>query len=211
MALERLELLLPEAQQVYERVHAMSSSSGGSYLVDLNTYTCSCPDFAGRASAPDRSIARACKHIARAIVARSELIDRASELEHAVLRRGGTKNVYFKVVTRAGGVVVAGVDGRSGWADVWFRNYRKGDPLGGPTGAWKCYGLSRDEWRWSYAEGPRGAREIKELLSPLRHVSDSPPRTRGSQRDRVGAGCMLTAVALASLVASGLALASALA
>lgn len=190
--MEKLDLLLPEPPTRDGRFHATAFGDNQEpYLVDLYEYTCTCPDFAHRASAPARSITRACKHIAGGVLNRSEMVEQLDDIELAVLHARGRKSVYFRTETANGGEVVVGVDGESGWADVFFRKYRKGDPLGGPTGAWDCYGLDRYEWRWSYGEGPRGAREIKELLAPLRFGEEPAP----SQRSESRSGCVLVAAA----------------
>ena len=170
-----------------------SSDGVGTYIVDLQAQTCTCQDSVRRADQPHGSIGRACKHVAASVLADPDLAQQLSPLETCILQQGGSKLAFFAVHTAAGGEICVGVDPGWEWADVYFRKYRKGDPLGAPTGAWEQYGLSLTEWRWSYGEGPRGAREIKELLAPLKAQSDA-----GVADKAQGAGCVLLLFAFSS-------------
>lgn len=186
MPLVELELTLPRPERDLPAVEAWSTSSDATYSVDLNGYSCTCPDFARRSSLPTYSIGRVCKHIAQAILDEPELRDQLTELHVPLLGAGGCKARYYQSQTKAGGSVVVGIDEQYPWADVLFRRHRKGDPLGAPTGPWALYGLDRETWSWSYGEGPRGARELKEILAPLRIGGPESQASSGS-----GAGCLL--------------------
>ena len=179
------------------------SDQGATYLVDLYRQTCTCPDFAKRRmSAPQGDLGRACKHLVDQVRSDPHLSAQLGEAERVVLGQGhGTKLTYYHARTEAGGDLWVGVDPEYEWADVFFRKYRKGDPLGGPTGDWERFGLNLVQWSWSYGEGPRGAREIKNILERFRVRPDEGRSRRGAgpSTPTEGAGCAV-AILLAPFV-----------
>jgi hypothetical protein len=184
-ATSKFDLPRTDASHVQE---IWGSTGDRSYSVDLYQQTCTCPDFqAQRVQVSVGGIGRACKHLGMAIRSHRGLAAELDPLTTCILT-SGTKLQYLHTTMSAGGDLYVGVSPDSEWADVLFRKYRQGDALGAPTGTWAAYGFHLVDWRWSYGDGPRGAREIRQILAPLRRTVVP----RGARESQEGStGCLV--------------------
>ena len=151
--------ILPEALSVES-----SSHPGTHYEVNLNALTCTCPNFVRlRQEVPPTSFGRMCKHLA----ARYRLLvpeGASTELILAILGAGHMKVDHRIARLASGGTVVLGFDPDREWCDVFARRRRAGERGGSYTGLFARYGFNLLERRWSYGDGPDGAREIRRLI-----------------------------------------------
>ncbi len=207
MPLEKRELTIPVPSTPSPPIEVVSSDGTQTYSVDIAALSCTCPDFQKRRSSlPERSIGRCCKHLSAAIVNDPSVFRKLGAVERCILEIGRAKPEYQVGQTAAGGELVVGTDLDSPWLDVFFRKHKKGDLLGRPTGEWAMYGLHLATWEWSYGDGPRGAREIKEILKPLREnrmLATHAPAANAPVSEQK-AGCARAAVCLAVVAIYGL-------
>lgn len=133
--------------------------------VDLAAQTCSCDDFrqhrAGRA--PDH-FARWCKHLVvglredGAFAGADEWIAAIAHNDH-----GGPVGA-FKVALKSAPEVLMVVDPASDWVNVYARTLNSGERIAQASGPIEKFGWSVSQHRWSWGEGPPGARELRRML-----------------------------------------------
>jgi hypothetical protein len=98
---------------------------------------------------------------------RGEPLESVPELHNFVIRQYEKKAVYRVFPREAGHYVAIGYTPDSYWLDVVSRKRRKGDGGGYYTGAYAVSGFTLVGQRWSYGEGPPGARELRALVTSL--------------------------------------------
>ena len=158
------ELCLPEKGTTPDQEIESYSDEDIIYNVSVSEMTCTCPDFTKhRKSAPVSDPRRACKHL-YGVMEENDLLSSMSELALAILE-SPSKNKTLTTVKLSSGNEVSICHGRNEWVDVFTRKRRKGDSGGRYTGKYDRFGYNVNEQRWSYGDGPPGAKEIKSILS----------------------------------------------
>jgi len=84
-----------------------------------------------------------------------ELVRRSTKPNRAVRAMASGQLVYF------------GCSAATPWVDVYARKRRAGEREGLYTGDYECFGFHMTKNRWSYGEGPPGAREIRTMMEQL--------------------------------------------
>lgn len=153
---------LPEAAQTVARM-ASFSDPAVSYEVDLRDLSCSCPDYLARHCFVDEfDFGRLCKHLAVAIRNAVGL----SPLEEAIVRDGRSRS-YHRVPLGMRGEFILGVTPGYPWTDVFTET----------GGAWKRFGYSLVERRWSWHTEPPASAGVATIIQrlPIREYSERDP------------------------------------
>lgn len=132
------------------------------FELNLIDQTCGCDSFQkNRHIYPVNDVRRLCQHL------RYELLQKhcayISELAECYISYRSRDNFNISKYQLSSGVpFYIGHNGtKSEWIDIFARKRRKGEKEGNFTGAYERYGYNLLEKRWSYGEGPAGAKEIK--------------------------------------------------
>lgn len=159
-------LSIPEGEAIPDQEIESYSDEGTIYNVSVSEMTCTCPDFRKhRKGVPANDPRRACKHL-YCVLEDNNLISNLRELALAILE-SPSKNKKLTTVKLSSGNEVSICHGGNEWVDVFTRKRRKGDSSGLYSGKYDRFGFSTNEQRWSYGDGPPGAREIKSILSQV--------------------------------------------
>ncbi len=159
-------LQLPEENSVSDIEIPSFSDDKITYHVSISKMTCSCPDFQKhRKNVAPNDPRRVCKHIAT-VLEENNFFQPQSELALVILQRSST-NKKLTTVKLESGNEVAICHGGSEWIDVFTRKRKKGDNGGLYTGKYDRFGFNLNENRWSYGDGPPGAREIRFIISQV--------------------------------------------
>lgn len=137
---------LPYIKYQEPLIHIVTGSSGHKYEVNLNDFSCTCPDWEQRRFQFDvRDIRRACKHVARFL----NFIPFSWVLPIPPYD-------FACASTEIDGYVYALIQKETdSWVDVFVKN--RLDEI-------YDYGFNVAEKRWSFKSRPRHAREIRELI-----------------------------------------------
>lgn len=144
-----------------------SVDTGVSYVVDTEAQTCSCQDWQRRSDRPKDHLGRYCKHLMR-VLRESGAFDSESEWvqEIAALGFGGPTKAWRIALTTAPAVLVISAPGGE-WVNVLARTTKKGERISQASGSINSYGWNVEADRWSYGEGPAGARELTPVLRAI--------------------------------------------
>jgi hypothetical protein len=146
LQLSALDLSLPQIISKIPIIHFVKGSSDESYEININHYTCTCPDWQKERSLFNtQDIRRACKHIARfmTFLPFSWILPiPACKYALAKVEIEG----YFYVLTRKE---------NNSWIDVFVKN--RVEQI-------YDYGYDILEKRWSYNARPRHSKQIRELI-----------------------------------------------
>ncbi|WP_317933581.1 hypothetical protein [Halioxenophilus sp. WMMB6] len=159
-------LSIPESESIPDQEVESYSDENTTYNVSVSEMTCTCPDFKKhRKGVPVNDPRRACKHL-YCVLEENNLLSNLSELALAILE-SPSKNKKLTTVKLSSGNEVSICHGGNEWVDVFTRKRRKGDSGGLYSGKYDRFGFNINEQRWSYGDGPPGAREIKSILSQV--------------------------------------------
>ena len=161
----RLDLGCPGISPVSGELHLPSLNDVGVfYDVSLENQTCSCPDFQKRSSYPRDSFPRWCKHLVAALNHAGAFADcgvwhkAIAEAEHS----GPLGAFIVETDTTQRFLLTAGHN--PDWINVLGRTLRKGERSDQATGRIREFGWCISEQRWSYGQGPPGARQLRKLM-----------------------------------------------
>lgn len=143
------------------------SVEGRTYEVDLSNVVCTCKDFQARESYPQESLARCCKHLIRQL-GKSKIAAVSGKWEQAIIaeRHGSPRGAWLVKLDSAPEVLITASSSQE-WTNVFAHSKRKGEKISEATGIIHRHGWSVKENRWSYGEGPAGARELTPLMREL--------------------------------------------
>lgn len=91
-------------------------------------------------------------------------VDGTGELAACIRAQRHQKQRYFRLVLPSGREIGVGRSSDTDWIDIFARRHRKPDMKGQASGDFECLGFSMTASRWSYGEGPYGAKEIRAAL-----------------------------------------------
>ncbi len=138
------------------------TSRSTTYEVVMDTFTCTCPDFLeSRTGYEVGDLRRLCKHQVSIV---ADAVGPDNQLLKAILANHYRKSFYRRGTMASGEPIAFGLSAGEPWIDVFTRKRRKGDRDGKYTGDYDRFGFSLDERRWSYGDGPPGAREIRSMI-----------------------------------------------
>ena len=161
------------------------SWSGSRYKVSLADQTCSCPDFVKtRIDCPKDHFSRWCKHLIHA--ANKEGAFAECNEWHAAIAKAekGGPTAAFVISVSARQEFLATIGSSPEWINVYAKTALPGERLPNLTGPIKQYGWNIDRKGWSYGNGPRGARELRKMLSQIEGITDENGNLyRGSYAD----------------------------
>lgn len=148
------------------------TSEGTGYELDLNSQTCSCPDFTKRRGplvAPGM-MGRFCKHLIHELSAR-EAFAASNKWIRAIADagHGGPHNAWQVCLPTAQKMLVT-TNYPLTWINVFAHTKRNGERVSEASGPIKQFGWKPREHRWSYGEAPPGARELRHLLMAFDHA-----------------------------------------
>ncbi len=148
-------------------------SIGKRYTVSLAAQTCSCADFLEtRRSFAENYFSRWCKHI---IAAANDVgaFGEANLWHKAIANEGaGGPVAAFLITPPDGQDFLATIGASREWINVFVRTARPGEKLPNLTGPVRQFGWSLSEKRWSYGSAPRGAGNIRKLLSQIEAINE---------------------------------------
>lgn len=155
----------PDAEVVVVR---SETRPGVRYSCDLHAIECTCPDFSERRRHfPPTDPTRLCKHLRRSALERGILtVDDPTALR---LLRESFGGPMCRAMVNGGDTVYFAYAVDSEWVDVFVEKRKSGEALGNHSGPYERFGWSIEGHRWSYGEGPDGAREIRAIL---KHVEE---------------------------------------
>jgi len=133
-----------------------SRSGGGTYIVNLHRYTCTCPDFRQRrAQRPVGDLGRSCKHL-RDIVLSLDEDAFGDELTRVIFKspHGPYDRIWF-APDSDGSVIALGLKDDGPWWNIFLKD--------GPDGPYNRYGYHPAEDRWSYDHPPANAAAVLDL------------------------------------------------
>lgn len=160
------KLTIPERGSIPDQMVGSYRHENTTYNVSVSLMTCTCPDFIKhRQGFPIYDLRRTCKHL-YGVLQDNQCLTNLSELGLAILERPSKKK-ELTTVQLCSGNQVSICHGDNEWVDVFTRKRRKGDSGGLYSGKYERFGYNKNERRWSYGEGPPGAREIKSILSQI--------------------------------------------
>lgn len=148
-----------------------SRSSGSVYDVSLSDQSCDCPDFVEhRALQPKDHFSRWCKHIIWRAEEAGAFVD-ANPWQKAIVDhgRGGPLGAFLIELPHNQEFLTTVGTSRT-WIDVYAKTALPGEKLPLLTGPIAQYGWSIVEKRWSYGQAPRGAKNIKQLLTQIEAI-----------------------------------------
>lgn len=153
MAILAREALIPVIDAKFE----LSSRDAESFVVGLKEHTCTCPDWKGRKSFPERHPGRCCKHVA-----------------HAFTRTGKVFEPWFQALLDDCFAHARGTNPSFSW--LLFELPEKPAVLvGGGSGPWcnvyapaqegyEAFAFNRAQKLWSYGTAPEGANVIERAI-----------------------------------------------
>lgn len=140
------------------------TSKGVTYDLDLTARTCTCPSFVERHAAyPPDTLRRPCKHL-RDEMYKTGLFRGCDAFVLQLAMDGWLKSHVYRAEMRSGRSIFVAYDPGHDWIDVHARQRMRGEKDGNYSGLYERYGFSLPEQRWSYGDGPAGAREIRDIL-----------------------------------------------
>jgi hypothetical protein len=144
-----------------------SADAGVSYVVDPEAQSCSCQDWQRRSDRPKDHLGRYCKHLMH-VLREGGAFDHESAWvqEIAALDFGGPTKAWRIALTSAPAVLVTSASGRE-WVNVLARTTKKGERINQASGPIRSYGWNVEADRWSYGEGPAGARELTPVMRAI--------------------------------------------
>jgi len=144
-----------------------SMDTGATYVVDTEAQSCSCEDWQRRRDRPKDHLGRYCKHLMY-VLREGGAFDKESEWvqEIAALGFGGPTKAWRIALTSAPAVLVTASPGGE-WVNVLARTTKKGERINEASGPIRSYGWNVEADRWSYGEGPAGARELTPVMRAI--------------------------------------------
>ena len=140
------------------------------YVVSLSDQTCSCPDFLHRSDFPENSFSRWCKHLVAAL-SDAGAFENISQWHKGITEAGhGGPIGAFTVTTEKSQVFLLTAGRNPDWINVLGRTRRKGEQAHQASGPIREFGWCISERRWSYGEGPPGARELRRLMVQINEI-----------------------------------------
>lgn len=140
------------------------------YDVSLSHQTCSCPDFLHRRDFPANSFPRWCKHLISAL-SDAGAFEGIGEWQKAVAQAGNGGPIgAFTVTTEKSQVFLVTAGRNPDWINVYGRTRRKHEQAHQASGPIREFGWCISEQRWSYGEGPPGARELRRLMVQIEQI-----------------------------------------
>ncbi|WP_367278628.1 SWIM zinc finger family protein [uncultured Sulfitobacter sp.] len=153
-----------------DRQIASFTHPGVFYDVSLSYQTCSCPDFLHRSDFPANSFSRWCKHLMAAL-SDEGAFKNIGEWHKAIAEAGhGGPFSAFTVTTERSQVFLLTAGRNPDWINVLGRTRRKGEQAHQASGSIREFGWCISERRWSYGEGPPGARELRRLMVQINEI-----------------------------------------
>lgn len=137
------------------------------YRVDPIAQSCTCPDWQRRSDRPKDHLGRFCKHM-MGVLRDSGAITAESDWVRAIVAQGfgGPTKAWLIELTSAPAVLVISA-GASDWVNVLARTTRSGERIIQASGPIQSYGWNVEADRWSYGEGPAGARELTPVMRAI--------------------------------------------
>ena len=161
------------------------SWSGRKYKVSLADEACSCPDFVKtRSDCPKGHFSRWCKHLIHAANMEGAF-EACNDWHKAIAKEGyGGPTAAFLISVPAQPEFLVTIGASPEWINVYAKTALPGETLPNLTGPIKQYGWNIIAKAWSYGNGPRGARELRRLLSQIEGITDENGNLyRGSYAD----------------------------
>ncbi len=139
----------------------------GTYLVSSAHQTCTCADFQSRRARDLGTMGRLCKHLLRELNSRG-CFAQASQWHQAIAADGHGGPISAWLLRRTSSpVVLITLSNNKEWINVYANTKRKGEKISNASGRIAAFGWSVCDKRWSYGDGPPGARELRSLLSVI--------------------------------------------
>jgi hypothetical protein len=140
-------------------IQVESTDGKKTYVVDLQSYTCTCPDFVEkRAKEPPLVATRACKHICRLLNAEPNK-SRLSPLVRCMVENCAEHGFGVPpgwLIDNDGQTVFISFPNK-GWCDLFV-------PKRTRALRYERYGYNVYDKRWSYGKAPAGARGLRDYL-----------------------------------------------
>ncbi len=145
----------------YDRdITVESRTGGGEYILNLYTYTCSCPDFIERrADRPVGDLGRSCKHLRDAVLS-LDVDAFGDELTRVIFKspHGPYERIWFAPGPE-GDILALGMRSDKPWLNLFVRS--------GPGEAYTRYGYHPEEERWAYNSMPPGTDVILGMVESV--------------------------------------------
>lgn len=157
----------PTAARPEPVASVLSTYRDRSYQIDRVAETCTCVDWRTRRFvAPERTLARYCKHLRQDAITDDAIHISLPEFEGPIRGQIFFERMHDLVAVGSVpkvGPVYACFSLHTGWMDVCFRSpNRQGVPR--ETGAPVIAGFTFDEDRWAYGRGPNGSTAVRPFL-----------------------------------------------
>ena len=159
--------IAPFGKEFDRDIRVESRTGGGSYTVNLYSYTCTCPDFIERrAGRPVGDLGRSCKHL-RDVVLSLDADAFGDELTRVIFKspHGPYSRIWF-APGPDGDILALGVRSDKPWLSLFLRS--------GPDKAFTRFGYNPDEKRWAYGTVPQNDRDILGMLKSVPGISGMP-------------------------------------
>lgn len=146
-------------------VNIQSNSMENTYYeIDIQNVSCPCGDFKKqqRYLYSNTDIRRFCRHLATAFSKKLKI--EQTEIVSKMLGYGIKENINEYTFKSGIKYYISYNNENDEWIDVFARKRKPGEKNGLYTGDYERFGFNKSEKRWSYADGPDGASEIKPIL-----------------------------------------------
>lgn len=162
-------ILLPEDAVAFAlRKDRELQTTGNATRISVPTMSCECDDFrTRRAHLHARDVRRLCRHL------QGRLLDIGVQRTLPEYLGVLLRNPYLERCDRLhvenvfGHEVVFTREFGSPWVNVIVRKRRRRDTPAAFTGDYGRYGFNLNQSRWSWGEGPDGARELRRRIASL--------------------------------------------
>lgn len=162
--------LEPKPKKETAEIRSSDYESEIKYQVNLIDQTCTCSDFSARSCRPKNHFSRWCKHLIKALD-RDGAFEGIDEWQRAIVDDGhGGPKIAYMIARDAASPALITVGSSDEWINVYARKKKKGEKVSEASGSIARYGWSISQQRWSYGDGPDGAREIKKMLKVIEDV-----------------------------------------
>lgn len=157
----------PKPTKETAEIRSSEYGSETKYLVHLLDQTCTCADFSRRSHRQKDHFSRWCKHLIKAF-AREGAFESADDWQKAIAEDAfGGPNIAYMLRRGEAPPVLITAGGSDEWINVYARKKRRGEKVSEASGPIERHGWNLAQQRWSYGEGPDGAREIKKVLKEI--------------------------------------------
>lgn len=147
-------------------VFEVRGSAQEPYKVNMGEVTCTCPDFEHRRKRPANTFGHLCKHLVVVLNRNGAFENDKWKKAIATDGHGGPVQAWM-IERKDSPPALVTISSGNEWVNVYAPSVRKGERIANATGEIRRYGWSVQEKRWSYAESPPGARELRSLFASM--------------------------------------------